>query len=143
MRLADRLMLGGEAQQMADLKHPAGLGRERGERVGLGERRRNRLLDQHVPARAQRRFGEREMRLGRGGDDDRVAFREQRRPVAQAAAPVSRASAEARAALGSSIGGEPGARRGRDLQRVKAPEMPCPGQPDPQHHPVPRCPASW
>ena len=53
----ERAIGGGEALEMADLQHEAALHGECRELIGLGERRRDRLLDQDVLAGAERSRG--------------------------------------------------------------------------------------
>ncbi len=125
-------MLGRIAQQVADLQHALRLPGQRDQPVGLLQGGGDRLLDQHVPAGPQRRLGQREMRLRRGGDDHRVA-RLQQRVEAEAGRAARLATHQGGARRIRIVDADQhGARGGGDLQRMEAPEMAGPGDADPQ-----------
>ena len=65
-------MLGGVAEQVADLQDEVGLAGEGGQAVGLGEGGGEGLFDEDVAVGEEGPFGEVEMGVGGGGYDDGV-----------------------------------------------------------------------
>jgi hypothetical protein len=65
-----------EAEDVPNLQDPTRLRDDRGEPPALGERPRQRLLDEAVPAGAEALAGHRQVIVGGGDDVDRVHVRE-------------------------------------------------------------------
>ena len=124
-----RAVRGGEPLQVPDLQHAVAGGGQGGEVVGLGQRGGDRLFHQHVLAGPQRGGGQGVVRLGRGGDDQRVAGLQQGGKVQVGGAGLP---ADGAGALGVEVvhADQAGARRRRGLQRVVAAEMAGAGDAD-------------
>ncbi len=121
---------GGETFQMADLENKAPFIRQSRHLVGFSEGGGDGFFHQHVLARYQGGFRDREVHRGRHRDDQRVARLQQlgERKVSSASLGGNGAGA-----LRVSIvhAGQPGARRGSaELERVIAAEMPGAGNAD-------------
>ena len=116
---------------MADLQHKLPFARDGVQLVGLGQRGGDRLFHQHVLAGTQRRHSQRVVRVGRRGDDQRVAGIQQvgQRQLRRAGLPADRLGALHVRVVDAD---QRGAIRRGHLQRVKAAEMAGPGNADTQ-----------
>ena len=119
---ADGAVLGGVAQQVADLQDAPIGGGEGRHVVGLGEGGGDRFFDQDMLAGRQRRYRQAVMQVGGGGDDDGVTGGEER--VQRHGLGVGFAGDLRRpGGVGVVDAGEGRARGSGDLLGVKAPEM--------------------
>ena len=99
--------------------------------IGLGQGGGDRFLHQDMEPGLQGPRCKRKMRLRRGRDHHRVAGRAQGLPVQRPGAdlPGHRGGVGRVEVVHA---GQRGPRRSGDLQRMEAPEMPCPDDADPQ-----------
>ncbi len=125
-------MLRRVAQQVAHLQHQVAGAALLGQRVGLRQGGRHRLLDQHMPAGRHRLHGQLEVRLGGRGDDQGVAgcqqFYQWHCGGAAGLVPDCGGAGTVRVEQP----GQHGAAAACHLQRMEPPEMPGAGDADSQ-----------